>query len=363
MSVTYKEEVHMKIYRDPVTEYEIRRYTEGPERNSKLYFTCENFSADDQYFFFMKQQLEEKNDGGCYRANVETGEIERVCDHNYRGFATDREKNIGYVCKNNTEVYSVDLGTKEMTKLGDLPKFGNITGHLTAANTGRIACSYHLGSKFYALVILDPDKEAEVVYQTDICLGHAQICPTDENLIFYIHETGGDAFQRTWMYDVRERYHRPFYVEHPNEWITHEVWSSDGSEMAIMKLDPASFVDGEKGETHTGNIIIADKDGRHFDIKASGLQLLHPCISRDKKWLCADRISYLGTEVQEGVVLIERATGKLKLIATTHKCKTGADHQHPSFNRKGDMILFSNPDENGIAQVCVIDLEQVKKDW
>ena len=48
----------MEIYRDPITGYEVRRYAHGPERNSKLYFTCENFSTDDKYFFFMKQQLE-----------------------------------------------------------------------------------------------------------------------------------------------------------------------------------------------------------------------------------------------------------------------------------------------------------------
>lgn len=354
----------MMIYRDPVTGYEVRKYTEGPERNAKLYFTCENFSQDDRYFFFMKEQLPGKDNGGCWRADVESGEMIRVTDMSFTGFvATDREKNIGYAVKNGNEVYAVDLSTAEMKKLGDLPKGGQITGHLTAANTGRIACSYHLANKIYALVILDPGKEAEIVYQTDFRLGHAQICPTDENLIFYIHETEGDAFQRTFMCDVKERYVRPYYVEHPNEWITHEVWSADGTEMAMMKLDPAGFVDGEKGETHTGNIIIGDKDGRHFDVAATSLQLLHPCISRDHKWLCADRISYLGTKVQEGVVLFERATGKQKLIATTGSCKTGADHQHPSFNRAGTQILFSNPDENGNAQVCVIDLEQVMKDW
>ena len=112
-----------------------------------------------------------------------------------------------------------------------------------------------------------------------------------------------------------------------------------------------------------GRVMIGDKDGRHFDQAAEGEQLLHPCLSRDRKWICADRISYLGVTVQEGVVLIERATGKQKLIATTGSCKTGADHQHPSFNRAGDMILFNNPDENGIAQVCTIDLKQVLADW
>ena len=353
----------MERYPDPVSGYEIRRYTNGPERNAKLYFTCENFSLDDRYFFFMKQQLEGRDDGGCWRADAESGELFRVTDDTYRGFATDREKNIGYTVRNETEVFTVDLSTGEREHVGDLPKYGRITSHLTAADSGRIACSYHLANKYYALVILDPGKEAEVVYQSDYRLGHAQICPTDGDLIFYIHETEGDAFQRTWMYDVKERYARPYYVEHPHEWITHEVWSADGREMALMKLDPAGFVDGDKGEKHTGNIIIGDKDGRHFDVVASDVQLLHPCISRDRKWLCADRISYLGTKVQEGVVLIERATGKKKLIASTGSCKTGADHQHPSFNRRGDMILFSNPDENGTAQVCTIALDQVMKDW
>ncbi|MBR5009084.1 MAG: hypothetical protein IKY06_00455, partial [Clostridia bacterium] len=128
----------MQVYRDKITGYEVRQYALGPERNSKLYFTCENFSTDDKYFFFMKQQLEGRTDGGCYRANVETGELQRVTDYSYRGFATDREKNIGYTCKNETEVYAVDLDTLEMTRVGDLPRGGQITGHLTAANTGRI---------------------------------------------------------------------------------------------------------------------------------------------------------------------------------------------------------------------------------
>ncbi len=48
----------MVFYQDPVTGYQVRRYTDGPERNAKLYFTCENFSTYDRYFFFMKQQLE-----------------------------------------------------------------------------------------------------------------------------------------------------------------------------------------------------------------------------------------------------------------------------------------------------------------
>ena len=339
----------MVEYRDAVTGYAIRRYTEGPERNAKLYFTTENFSVDDKYFFFNKQQLEGRDDGGCYRVSIETGEMERMVDATYRNFVLDREKNVAYVNRNESEVYIVDLESGSMKKIFDLPAGGRMTSHLTAANTGRLACSYQLPSKVYTLMVMDEGCEPRIVHRSDYNLGHAQICPTDENLFFFIHETGGDALQRTWMCDVAEQYVRPYYVEHPNEWITHEVWAADGKEMAMMKL--------------RGKVIIGDKDGRHFDVAAESEQLLHPCLSRDRKWIVADRISYLDVTVQEGVVLIERATGKQKLIATTGSCKTGADHQHPSFNRAGDMVLFSNPDENGNAQVCTIDLKQVFKDW
>lgn len=332
-------------YKDPVTGYEIARYTNGPMRNAKLYFTTENFTTDDKYFFF--NRANDEGDGGLYRANVETGECTLVAGPEYKGFCMDRFENYGVIVKGD-EVFRIDADTLEKTKIGDLPKGGNVTGHLTIANSGLIATSYHLASKIYALVTLDPKTgKSETVFMTDQWLGHAQICPTDDNLIFYIHETMGDAFQRTWMFDVEYRQNRPYYVEHPNEWITHEVWAADGSEIAFMKLP--------------GRVLIGDKDGRHFDIVAESTQLLHPCLSRDKKWITADRINYFGSDVQEGVVLINRETGKVKDLAVTGRCKTGGDHQHPSFNRKGDKILFSAPDENGIAQVCVINLNQVER--
>lgn len=336
-------------YRDDITGYVIRRYTEGPERNAKLYFTTENFTPDDRYFFFNKQQLEGRDDGGCYRVDVRTGEMQRVVDSSYRNFVLDRQKNVGYVNRNEHEVYEVDLADYTMRKVCELPRGGRMTSHITAADSGRLACSYHLPSKIYALIVMDPGEEPQVVYQSDYNLGHAQICPRDENLIFHVHETGGDALQRTWMYDVAARTARPYYVEHANEWITHEVWSADGSEMAFMKL--------------RGQVMIGDREGRCFYMAAQSEQLLHSCLSRDGKWIVADRISYLDVTVQEGVVLIERATGKQKLIATTGSCKTGADHQHPSFNRAGDMVLFSNPDENGNAQVCTIALKRVLAEW
>ena len=117
----------MTEYRDPITSYLVRRYTDGPERNAKLYFTTENFSTDDKYFFFNKDV-----EGGqeTYRADIATGELTRITDKAYCGFALDREKNQAYVCRNETEVFAVDLNTNTLHKVGDLPAGGKITGHL-----------------------------------------------------------------------------------------------------------------------------------------------------------------------------------------------------------------------------------------
>lgn len=335
----------LTTYRDEATGYTIRQYTKGPERNTKLYFTTENFTTDDQYFFFNKGASSDLNSGLCM-AHVESGEYEVVAGEEYSRFAMDRFENYGVMARGNI-VCRFDCGDRKITELGALPEGCKITGHLTTANDGTVVCSIQQKSCIYALVTLDPKTgKSEIVYQSDYHLGHTQVCPSDSNLIFYIHETGGDALQRTWMFDVAHRMARPYYVEHPNEWITHEVWSADGSKMLFMKLP---------------NIMVGDKDGRHFDQLAQGVHYLHPCFSRDMQWVCADQTSYWGMTVPDGVFLINAKSGSAVQLAQTGAPQTGADHAHPSFNRRGDMVLFSRPFTGGYAQVALIDLSQVER--
>ena len=345
----------MRTYRDKLTGVAITQYTAGPMRNAKLYFTTENFTVDDRYFFFNRE-----NDG-LYRCEVETGELRKMADAaQYSGFAMDRWGNWGVMSRRDGAVCRLDCGSGEITELGFLPAGGHITGHLTTANTGRVACSYQLSNMIFALVILDPGrKDGEIVHMSDYHLGHAQICPSDENLIFYIHETGGDALQRTWMYDIAARASRPYYVEKWGDWITHEVWSADGEEMALMRMP----------DVWTG-----DKDGHVFRMEAHSRRTMHhPCLSRDRRFICADtfalnlkHVDGKGVvrdesveELGPAVVLFDRQTGRETEIAVTNVPKTGDDHLHPSFNRKGDKILFSDPDDNGVAQVCVADISGI----
>lgn len=338
-------------YRDAVTGYEIRQYTQGPERNTKLYFTTENFTVDDR-FFFCNRQIPEKNEvyqgkGELYKVEVETGEMKMVAGSDYRGFAMDRFENYGVMTKGNI-VCRYECDTDQITEIGALPEGGNITGHLTISRSGLIVCGYKQRNCIYALVIMDPKTgKSEVVYQSDYNLGHTQVCPTDDNFIFFVHETGGDALQRMWLFDRKASVARPYYVEMENEWITHEVWTADGENIVFMKL-PCFMMMGTK-------------DGHSFRVVAKEDQLLHPGVSHDSKWFCADRIGYLGVESPNLVYLFNGETGNPLVLASTDTPGTGADHLHPSFNRKGDMILFNRPFDNGTTQVCLIDLNQVER--
>ena len=337
--------IKFETYTDSQTGYEIRQYTNGPERNTKLYFTTENFTVDDRYFFFHKQVA-----GGeeLYKAEVETGETKLVAGQEFSGFAMDWFQNFGVMVKDHHIVCRYDCDTDRITELGALPAGGRITGHLSVSQSGKIVCSYKQRNCIFALITFDPQTgKSEIVHQSDYHLGHTQVCPTDENTIFFIHETGGDALQRMWLFDVKTSTARPYYVEMEGEWITHEVWTADGENIVFMRLP--------------SDIMMGTKDGHHFRLVAKGEQLLHPGVSRDKKWLCADRIGYLGVESPNLVYLVNGETGNSCVLASTDAPKTGADHLHPSFNRKGDMILFNRPFDNGSTQVCLIDLNQVER--
>ena len=89
----------MEIYRDPDTGYEIRRYANGPERNAKLYFTCENFSVDDMPKGYTE---ESKNPGRVekvrYIVSGETREVKSVTVYLPQGYdESESSYNVLYI--------------------------------------------------------------------------------------------------------------------------------------------------------------------------------------------------------------------------------------------------------------------------
>lgn len=331
--------------KDDRTGVVVRQYTKGAQRCAKAYFTTESFTSDDRFFFYYR---DEPSARVLYRVEISDGHEERVFEDAPRGhsFGMDYLRDSAYVRGGDT-VYRLDVYTGALTPVGELPRGVN-TSHLTVSKSGFVWCSYQQANKIYALIRLDPAKgETRVMFQDDHNLGHCQACPGDDDTVMFVHETGGDALQRIWMYDVPTGAVRPYYVEKEGDWITHEVWGANGDYLYFISIP--------------NQIIRGTRDGHRFDVLADNRRrYLHCAPDRSGRWLTADRINWQDSagEFSE-VVLINARTGMEIPLATTGKPATGDDHMHPAFNRRGDVVLFSCPDENGIAQVCSVDLSQV----
>jgi len=332
-------------FKDPVTGYVIKQFTNNKERASKFYFTTESFTSDGKYFFYRR---EEDGKGRTYRVEYATGNQEMFLDEEYTNFGMDYHNDHAYAKKGDS-IYRIETLTGKTTEVGTFPR-GRCTGHLSVSKSGLVWSSFQQANKIYALVVLDPAKgTGEVVWQDDHILGHCQACPGDDESVMYIHETTGDALQRIWMFDYPTRRTRPYYVEKEGDWITHEVWSADGDYLYF--------------HSYPHHIMRGTRDGHNFKIMAESEQFLHSAPDRSQKWISADRTSFGNDGRKNNVILINAETGKQEILAELARPRTGAEHMHPSFDRspEGKIVLFNSPVEDGFCNVCAIELDQVKK--
>jgi len=326
--------------KDPVTELDFIYLTPSDTLCRKMYFSGESFTADDSrvlIFCFPP--------GGAQLVELEIGTgRERVLADaadgwNIHSFGLAREIDEGYIIKGN-EVYALNISSGETQALASLPERAQPCGHYTAGKSGLLPMTFKLANGIFCLALTDPAKgTTELLYYSDTPLGHCQACPGDDNTVFFCHETGGDALQRMWHFDIAQRRAYPYYVERWGEWITHEAWSADGRFMTFIKAPD---------EIWTGTA-----DGRNFRLVSKSKEYHHCAPSRSMRWIVSDR-SKSGE-----VVLVDAGTGSDTLLVTGHKPTDGADHQHPSFNRAGDKVLFSAPSD-GSCRVGLIDLNQIE---
>jgi len=330
-------------YQDKETGYIVRQFTDFTDiRANKFYFSTESFTEDDKYFFY-----QEDKDGKSlvYRMEYATGKKELVLNEAYSSMCLDYLRPQAFMRKGNL-LYRMDTNTGIITEHAEFPP-GTCNGHLSVSKSGLVWCSYHQANKIYALVVLDPAKgTSEVVFQDDHFLNHCQACPGDDDTVMYVHETYGDALQRIWLFDYPTRTVRPYYVEKEGDWITHEVWTADGEYLYFIK--------------YPNSIMRGTRDGHNFTEIATSTQFLHAAPDRSGKWVVADRITGVHKGWKNQITLVNALNGTEEVLVNLEEPKTGAEHPHPSFNRKGNIVLFNKPIAGGLCNVCAIDLSQVK---
>jgi len=336
----------MNTYCDAETGYEIRILTEGG-RYTKPYFDTETTTTDDA-----RAIVTESGESGrkLWLVDVVTGEKDLLIELGGGDrFCAPLNGEGGWLFLGASKtIHRVDLSTGALTAIGEVPFCRGATSGLTEFRNGMLAASYQHDRMYYVLGVTDPTSgKSEVVFRTDQLTNHAQACPGDDESLLFVHETGGDALQRMWMFNVREGIERPYFIEQLDDWVTHECWTRSGDQVMFCKAKAATGRTDEPDELWYGQ-----RDGQGFRCVGKG-HYHHGAPDVSARWIVADD-SRTGT-----ITLLDTQTGENHLIATGMRPRGGAEHCHPSFNRKGNQVLFTAPREGEGIHVAAVDLAQV----
>lgn len=338
----------MTTYQDPQTGYKIRILTEGG-KYTKPYFDTESTTPDDKCVIATELSQDKQN---LWLIDVDSGDRDLLIELNPDDrFCAPLNASHAWVFLNKTKTINrINLANGTLDEVANVSFCRSSTSGHTEFKNGILAASYHHDRAYYVLAVTDTKSgQSEIIHRTDQLTTHTQACPGDNENLLHVNETGGDALQRMWMFNVRENIDRPYFIEKLDDWVTHECWTRSGNQVLFCKLNVLTGRSKKPDEIWYG-----DKDGQSFRCVGKG-NYHHGAPDVTERWIVADD-ARTGT-----ITLLDTQTGKNHLLATGLRIREqiGAEHAHPSFNRKGDMVLFtiSRPEED--VQVGAIDLHQV----
>lgn len=194
-----------------------------------------------------------------------------------------------------------------------------------------------------------------------IQVNHSQVNPTNPDHYCYAHEFGGMntdgslVLTRTW--DNLDGIDRPVCRLKPGEWHTHEVIGPKGKALYFVENWGVASVDFETREKRTV----------YKPPTETGPRAWHITVSPDEKWIAADMVADGDADADgnyhSGIVLIENATGKSKVLCHIPRGKSHPRHPHPNFSPDGKRIAFVVPDGKENSQVAYVDIADVIARW
>lgn len=337
----------MQTYADTESGYEIRVLTDGVT-HTKPYFDTETTAPDDTRAFATESLEDAKR---LWAVDVRTGEKDLLVELGAGDrFCAPLSRDVGYVFRGKDKTINrCDLATGQIEPIADAPFCQAATSGHTEFQNGMLAASYKHERAYYVLAVTDPKTgKSEIVHRTDQLTNHTQACPGDDESLLHINETGGDALQRMWMFNVREGIDRPYFIEKLDDWVTHECWTRSGDHVMFIKCKAATGRTDDPDELWYGS-----RDGQSFRCVGKG-HYHHGAPDVTERWIVAD-------DTRSGTItLLDTESGENHLLASGLKPNGGAEHCHPSFNRRGDMVLLTLPRPGKGVQVGVIELGQVE---
>ena len=356
---------------DPVTKKTLSAVTRSVFNDSKPYHTHDTWTADGQWIVFRSNRS--KNGPQIFVVNEKSGVIVQVTDSPSVDAATmnlsRKEMKLFYLRGNAKtpprQLVEVNLGTLLADTMSGtlrepaayeriaavLPLEGDSVGFALDADESRLYWGTILakatqeqqaelanagkdprsGEGWLSRICSIDAKTGELktVIDMKFRVGHIQANPWVPGEILYCHETSGDAPQRIWSVKSDGGGNRPVYVETPDEWVTHEVFSAPNEVMFIISGHAGSLQDKPSGvgvvDLRTKKMLLLGQTGLGADCA------WHCTGTSDGKWVAID--THRGS-----IYALRRANGERVLLTAGHPEKP--DHTHPIFSPDGKRILI-----------------------
>ncbi len=319
-----------EMYEDEKTGAKIYRIISGPSKNTTIYQTHPMWGKAGKHFYFMS----DRSDGNMrlHCLDITTKEIYPILERDIGNFTLSWNTERVYFF-NEDRVFKQDPSGERMD-IGSFPEeFGSIVGGIGIdSNEKWLYCGTHKDNEEqYVLRRLKiSDGTWEECVSVSFKIGHVQPNPWNTDLVMFCWETSGDSLQRTWCWSEKTRKAEPFFVEHDELWVTHEVWWD--KQCALFTLWP--YDEQHKKLPHG----IAETDRERGQKGIINLLTQYPAWhthgSHNHKWV-------LGDDFNRNIWLISPKSKERRLLISGKKGKNINVHPHASFTPDSSGIVFN----------------------
>lgn len=335
-----------EMYEDEKTGARIYRIITGPSTNTTIYQTHPMWGQSCEHFYFFSNCSNGKMQ--LHRLECATGKITPVLEPGTGDFSLSWNTERVYFF-NKDKLFRQEPDGK-CYEIGTYPEeYGSLVGGIGVSGDEKwIYCGTHKEGEEQNILrrIRISNGEWEECARVPFKIGHVQPNLWNPDLVMFCWETGGDSPQRTWCWSEKTRKAEPFFVEHDELWITHEVWW--GKERALFTIWP--YDEPHKKLPHG----VAETDREQGSKSVMNVLAQYPAWhthgSHDFKWV-------LGDDFDRNIWLISPEKKERRLLVSGKIKNNIKVHPHASFLPDSSGIVF-NTSSHGYEEIHLVLLPE-----
>ena len=341
---------------DAATGVKVVAMTTSRHVNATFYQTHPQWTPDGRYIVFRSNRAAKDGQGWhAYAVSMETYEIVQVTAGGDGGrLHLGWKENVAWHFRG-AQLVRLELGAlladSERGTVKEAAAYERVAATLPEgvrpsgdvgldANERRMFMASRRGDGGSAIYAIDLENgRLTELQRVSFRANHLQANRWRSGEVMYCWETGGDAPQRTWLLSVDGEgrvTNRPAYREHPDEWVTHEVFAGPDHIM----FNVMGHIDRLRARP-TGIFSMNIRSGvvrRHGQLGDGGYW--HSYATSDLKWAVGDTFD-------GRLYRLDLESGERTLLTAGHRPNSrgpfGPDaHSHHSISPDGRWVLFNS---------------------